>query len=427
MIGWMTASAVPTASDFPVPPAPRDDSGDVRNWSGSVAFRPRVDAEAHTEQHVVDAVRWAARAGATIRPCGSLHSSTPLFETGDVLLTVDEVSGLKEYREDAGYAVLGAGTNLAVAGDELQAAGAAMENLGDVSYQTLAGAIGTATHGTGRELGNLSSTLVGGRLVTADGTVHAFGSESDEDDDDLLRAVRVSLGTLGVLTSVTVRVLPFYELHRRNWITHIDWVIDNFDQLVAEHRHFDFYWYPRSDQAQVRILDRPEDDGGLVPGPDARLKTDQRGPSHLLLTNERELRFDEMEYMLPLEAGMAAFRDVRERVKHKHRQYVGWRVLVRTVAPDDAMLSNCRDRPTLTIALLQNNTLDYQSYFDDMEPLLRDFGGRPHWGKKHSLTADELAPLYPEWDAFRRLRRSLDPEGIFLNPYLRALLGEEES
>lgn len=130
--------------------------------------------------------------------------------------------------------------------------------------------------------------------------------------------------------------------------------------------------------------------------------------------------------MLPLDTDLSAFRQVRERIRAEHRHRVGWRVLVRTIAEDQAMLSNARERPTMTIALLQNNTMPFKEYFDDIQPIFWEHQGRPHWGKKHTLKASELAELYPEWEDFGRIRRRMDPEGVFMNDYLRELFGEEE-
>jgi FAD/FMN-containing dehydrogenase len=267
---------------------------------------------------------------------------------------------------------------------------------------------------------------VGGTLVTGGGDTVDFGSRAGADENDpLLRAAQVSLGALGIMSRLTIRAVPVYTLHRRNWMTHIDWVMDHFTELIHDNRHVDFYWYPRSDRAQLRTMNLPDDPPTVIP-PDGRLKTEERDLGHQIITNDRDLRFDEMEYMLPLENGMQAFAVVRERIKERHRQNVGWRVLVRTVRGDNAMLSNCHGRDTMTIALLQNNTLPHEAYFTDMEPLLLDLGGRPHWGKKHSLTAEELAPMYPEWDDFQRIRRELDPDGVLMNDYLRRLLGDTE-
>ncbi|WP_344260677.1 D-arabinono-1,4-lactone oxidase [Streptomyces sodiiphilus] len=394
------------------------------NWSGSLRFTPGERSAPRTEEEVAAEVRRAAERGLTVRPVGSGHSSVPLMATDDVLMSLDALTGLVRHDTAARRGAVLPGTGLADAGRLFAEAGLGMENLGDVDYQAIAGAIGTGTHGTGLALGNLSSTLVGGRLVTGTGEIFPFGEDAGEDaGEDLVRAAQVSLGSLGVLTSLTLRLVPAYGLHRLNWCTHIDWVLDHFGELARANRHFDFYWYPRSDDAQVRTLNEPGREPALVP-PGARLHADETGPGHEIIPNSRDLRFDEMEYMLPLEDGLDCFREVRKRIKERHRQNVGWRVLVRTVAADEAMLSNCTGRPTMTIALLQNNELPHEEYFADLEPLFLEWGGRPHWGKKHTLTAAGLRPLYPEWDAFQDIRRRLDPQGVFLNDYLRRLLEE---
>ncbi|GGA75254.1 oxidoreductase [Pseudoclavibacter endophyticus] len=400
------------------------------NWSGSLSFTASRQHAPQTEEEVASLVRRAAQRGAVVRPVGSGHSSTPLVETSDELLSLDNMRGVVAVDKDARQVTVLPGTGLADLGEALADAGLAMENLGDVDYQAIAGAIGTGTHGTGERLGNLSSTLVGGRLVTGTGEIVPFGVDAGEaHDSELTRAAQVSLGALGVLTSLTLRVRPAYELHRHNVMTHIDWVLDHFDELAASYRHVDFYWYPRSDRAQVRVLDEP---GGLERGGslddlrmNGRLKREERGPSYEIIPNAREIEFDEMEYMLPREAGLAAFREVRDRVKTKHRANVAWRLLVRTIAPDRGMLSTAFERETLTIALLQNTTLDYRAYFEDVEPIFLRHGGRPHWGKKHTRAAEELGRMYPHWDRFLQLRRELDPDGVFLNDYLRSVLGEE--
>ncbi|WP_346995584.1 D-arabinono-1,4-lactone oxidase [Dietzia sp. SLG310A2-38A2] len=407
------------------------------NWSGSVEFTPRSRIRARDSAEVVSAVRRAREHGRSVRPVGSGHSSMPLVATDDVLLSVDDLSGVEATDPERGLATVLPGTGLADLGAELRESGLGLENLGDVDYQSIAGAIGTGTHGTGARLGNLSSTLVGGTLVTGTGDEVSFGHEAgatEENrgdsahgrpegvaDDDLARAAQVSLGALGVFTRMTLRVRPYYELHRRNWMTHIDWVLDNYAELVDSHRHMDFYWYPRSDLAQVRLLDEPGREPDLRPPPGS-LKTEETGPAYEILPNDRHLLFEEMEYALPLDTELAAFRRARERIKARHRSIVGWRVLVRTVAADQGLLSPFHGRPSMTIALLQNASLPHEEYFSDMEPLFLEHAGRPHWGKKHRLGADELAARYPEWDEFSRVRERLDPDGVFLNDHLRELL-----
>lgn len=403
---------------------PYEEDVQFTNWSGSLSFTAQRKTFPRTEDEVLQLVRESAAEGWGVHPVGSGHSSTPVMATEDVLVSLENLSGVIDHDPEAGLARVLPGTGLEDLGAQLDDRGLALKNFGDVDYQSIAGAIGTGTHGTGEGLGNLSSMLVGGRLVTGTGEVIPFGLDAGEPtDSNLTRAVQVSLGTLGILTSLTLQVRPAYHLHRVNTMTHIDWVLEHFDELSATYRHVDFYWYPRSDRAQIRILDEP----GRLENLDVegRVKREVTGPSYEIIPNHRDLRFDEMEYMLPRETGLMAFREVRERVKERHRADVAWRVLVRTVAADQAMLSNAQHRPTMTIALLQNAELDHQEYFEDVEPLLLRYGGRPHWGKKHTRTAEHLRQMYPEWDTFGDIRRGLDPDGVFLNDYLRTLLGEE--
>jgi|HigsolmetaAR206D_1030411.scaffolds.fasta_scaffold03184_3 FAD/FMN-containing dehydrogenase len=388
-----------------------------RNWSGSLRFVPGEHAEPASEDEVRALVERARATGRTIRPVGSGHSSSPLVRTDGILLDLNRLTGLLAENQERRQATVGAGTRLRDLGEQLYDAGLAMDNLGDVDVQTVAGATATGTHGTGLRFGNLSTQIVGARLVTGTGETLEV---SPTHNADLLPAVRLSLGALGVLTRITLRLSRVYELHRRTWCSHVDWTLANLEQLQRENRNMDFYWYPRSDQTQIRTLNLVGHEPALRPPTGYRESI--TGASHRNIPRHRELRFDEMEYMIPSAAFPDCFAELRRRIRDRHRRYVGWRVLVRTVAADDIHLSGAYGRPTTTVACLQNAGLPYDEYFADVERVFRQYGGRPHWGKKHSLTARELRPLYPAWDTFAEIRRRLDPDGVFLTPDLARLL-----
>ena len=398
------------------------------NWSGSLSFTPGEFAEPADEDAVRELVVRARQDGRTIRPVGSGHSSSPLVRTDDILLSVDRLAGV--ITEDADRARVWAGTKLKALGEGLYDAGLAMDNLGDVDYQSIAGATATGTHGTGIGFGNLCTQVTGVRLVTGTGDVLEI---SADENAHLVPAARLSLGALGVVTQVTLQVQPQYELRRRAWCAHLEWTLDHLAELQHTNRNMDFYWYPRSDQTQIRTMNRADQASGQrvwaaprVPdsGPWGAPREIRSGPAHRTIPRERDLRFEEIEYMLPSEAFPACFAEVRRRILQRHRTVVGWRVLVRSIAADDIWLSNAYGRPTTTIACLQNTSLPYEDYFRDMEAVFRQYGGRPHWGKKHWLTARDLRPLYPRWDDFQDARRRLDPDGVFLSPDLARLLQE---
>ncbi|GIJ23542.1 D-arabinono-1,4-lactone oxidase [Micromonospora lutea] len=397
------------------------------NWSGSLAFTPSGRAEPADEDEVRELVLRARESGTTLRPVGSGHSSSPLVRTDGTLVSLDRMVGVIDMAGDR--ATVRGGSRLKELGEGLYDAGLAMENLGDVDYQSIAGATATGTHGTGLRFGNLSTQVSEARLVTGTGEVLDVSPTSNS---DLLPAVRLSLGVLGVVTQLTLALLPRYDLRRRAWCAPVQWTLDHLAELQHRNRNMDFYWYPRSDLTQIRTINRA-DEVPEVPIEASRMSASdgwyeprdlEVGPTHRTIPQHRELRFEEIEYMLPSEAFPACFAEVRRRIRDRHRRTVGWRVLVRTIAADDIWLSNAYGRATTTIACLQNASLPYEEYFRDMETVFRQYGGRPHWGKKHWLTAEDLRPLFPRWDDFQAARRRLDPDGVFLTPDLARLLEE---
>lgn len=390
------------------------------NWSGSLRFIPGWQVWPATEEAVCAYVRDATAHSRKIRVAGSGHSSSELVQTPDILMSMRDHRGLIDYDLQSSRATVGAGTVLHDLGSILHGVGLGMQNLGDVDTQTIAGVIGTGTHGSGRKLQNISATLVGVRLVTGAGEVVEW---SVEEHPDLIDAARVSMGLLGIFTAVRLQLEPTYRLRRREYCARTDDCLTHLDELADEHRNFDFYWYPRRDEVKLRTLNPPE-----VPPPDlpfARCIKDEEGFSHEIIARERELKFEELEYFVPAAAGPACFKEVRRRILEHHRAHVGWRVLYRLIASDQGFLSPVHGRDSVAISVHQNASLPYQEYFDDIEPILRAHDGRPHWGKKHSLHGRELASLYPRWTDFMKLRRELDPHGVFLTEAMARLLGEE--
>jgi FAD/FMN-containing dehydrogenase len=389
-----------------------------RNWSGSIRFAPAAIARPQSEGELADLVRHAAREGTTVRVVGASHSSMPLVETREILVSLENMKGVIAYDAARCRATILPGMSVDEANTALLRLGLAMHNTGDVDVQLVSGAIGTGTHGSGIALSNLSWMLAGMRLVTADGRVREF---SVDDDPEFLDAARVGLGSLGIFSAVTLQLQPAYKLLRHEWCAEIEHVFAHFDDLVYGNRHFDMYWYPRSDEVKLRTANEPG--RGMTDLSWARRLKEELGWVGEILPRHRTLKFEEMEYAVPAEAGLECFKEVRRRVRDRHRQHVGWRVLYRTVAADGGWLSPFHGRTSATIAILQNVGLEYWPYFKDIEPIFRAYGGRPHWGKKHTLKAAELQTLYPRWSDFLRVRAQMDPAGTFLNPYLRELFG----
>lgn len=407
------------------------------------------------EGELAEAVGRAAADGLTIRPIGAGHSFTDLCVTGDCQVDLAAISGLLDADPSSGLVRVAAGTRLHALAGALHEHGLALENQGDIDRQTIAGALATATHGTGRDFGNLSANVTGCRIVTADGNVR----ELTQADGDALRAARVSLGALGVISEVTLRCVPAFRLRKHEAPRPLDDVLGNYDALLAEHDHFEFYAFPHTRRVMTMASERTTDPPRPLPrwrhwlvddlianrGLSLMSRTGRRFPSrapqvsramtrlistdvrvdhsHRVFSTLRRVRFTEMEYALPREHVPAAVEAVLELIE-RERIAVTFPIEVRATAPDDALLSTAHERETGYIAVHQFEGMPYGDYFAAVEAIMDGFGGRPHWGKRHTQTAATLAPRYPRWDAFQAVRGELDPHGTFSNAAIRRVLGE---
>lgn len=385
------------------------------NWSGSLKFTPGKLMEPQNEDDLLSNVRLALENKKKIRVLGAGHSSSPLVVTKDVLLSLKHFTDVGNVNKEDSTAWIGTGLTVKEGGSKLLEHDLSFHNTGDVDIQCVSGAISTGTHGTGIKLKNLSSMLTGCRMICADGNVREFTEEKD--GKDFFDALRVSMGSFGIMTSMKLRLLPAFKLERKEWCTHADNCMEHLDELIEQNRNFDFYWYPRNDLVKLRILNEPG--RGSQELDYARLDEEKTGWAIDVLPKERDLKFDEMEYALPRHAGPECFMMIRNKMKAKFRQNVAWRVLYRTIQADDFYLSPCHGRDTVTISLHQNAGLPFMEFFREIEPVFRDFDGRPHWGKKHTLQSDEISSLYPRWNDFLELRKEMDPEEVFLNDHLK--------
>lgn len=194
------------------------------NWSESVRAYPRRIVAPTSEAALSETVQEAKTGGYNVRTTGSGHSFVPLCASNDLILSLDNPQGIVSLDRAAQEATIWAGTKLHQLGTPLWGAGLALENMGDIDRQSLAGAISTGTHGTGPTLGNLATQVIAIRLVTADGDSIEIDATSDQIP---LVAARVSLGLLGVLSQIRVRLLPAYRLNERTWIEPFAHLVSN--------------------------------------------------------------------------------------------------------------------------------------------------------------------------------------------------------
>ena len=426
-----------------------------RNWAGDQTCTPASRIRLRNREELAAAIVDAASAGRKVSVAGSGHSFTDTAMSGDTMIDAGALSGVIDADPSSGLVKVGGGTVLAQLNEELHRMGLAMENLGDIDRQTIAGATSTGTHGTGAKLRNISSQVVGMELVLGDGSVRELSADGDP---DLLRAARVGVGALGAISALTLRCVPAFTLDRVDTPRPREEVLDSFQERADAHDHFELFTFPYADSALV--LERNRTDAPARPrGKTAAFLNDvvlenwaleavsaagklfpraipslsrfaawlasgshSIDRSDQIFANERRVRFTEMEYGVPREQGPEAVRRVIEWVR-SNRYPVFFPIEVRVTAADDALLSPSHERDTTYIAVHQYRGMEWRPYFEAVEAIMADYAGRPHWGKRHFLTAETLAQRYPGWADFQAARDELDPNRVFTNEYAARHLG----
>ncbi|MEJ6593428.1 MAG: D-arabinono-1,4-lactone oxidase [SAR86 cluster bacterium] len=386
---------------------------DWQNWSGSQKHAALELAFPESELAVADLIQRAAGAGRNVRGIGSAHSFVP-FWTDDYLVSLDNMAGLISHDAAARQVTVWAGTKLHQLGEPLWNLGLAMENMGDIDRQSVAGAISTGTHGTGATLQNISSQVVGLRLVKANGAIVDIDRSTDA---DLLRAAQVSMGTLGVITQVTLQAVPAYHLHERNWQASVAECAEAREDLIANNRHWEFFWDPQTDQCAMKTLNAT-----AAHSLDSPLQGQNIGRSYRVIPSSREFKFNEIEFSVPAAAGWECFLALRHLIQTDFDD-VRWPLEYRTLKADDIFLSSANDRDSVTISAHQGAKQPYKAFFSAVENLFREYDGRPHWGKIHTQQASQLEVSMPQFNRFREIRQSMDPQGLFLNPFLKTVFG----
>ena len=433
---------------------PRAPTGAWRNWTGDQSCRSAEVVSPRSRDELAAAVQRAAERGDKVSVAGSGHSFTEAAMTAGTMLRIEALNGVIDADTATGLVKAEAGIVLADLNRELDRLGLAMENLGDIDRQTLAGAISTATHGTGAGLRNISAQVEEIEIVLADGSVRELSAAAP----DLLRAARVGVGALGAISAVTLRCLPAFTLHRIDEPRPLEEVLSSFAELAAQNDHFEFFVFPYTNKA-LTIRRNRTDREPRPRGPvrryvgdvivengvgDLLLRLARRrrsliprftsfaarmmsqgvhlDRSHRIFANRRTIRFTEMEYAIPRPDGPEALRRVLELIERR-RFEVPMPIECRVVAADDAFLSPSHERETTYVAVHQYQGMEWRPYFEAVEEIMGSYGGRPHWGKRHFQTAATLADLYPRWSDFQAAREELDPGRTFTNEYAARVLG----
>ncbi|WP_432114287.1 D-arabinono-1,4-lactone oxidase [Streptomyces sp. S1] len=431
-------------------------SGPWRNWAGNVTSRPAREVSPASAEELAEAVRRAAEDGLRVKTVGTGHSFTPIAATDGVLIRPGLLTGIRRIDREAMTVTVESGTSLKRLNVALAREGLSLTNMGDIMEQTVAGAVSTGTHGTGRDSASIAAQIRALELVTADGQLLTC---SEKENPEVFAAARIGLGALGVVTAITFAVEPVFLLTAREEPMTFDRVTSEFDALHAENEHFEFYWFPHTDNCNTKRNNRsagPAAPPGRISGwvedellsngvfqlacslgkavplvVPALAKVSSRALSartytdipYKVFTSPRRVRFVEMEYALPREAAVAALREVKAMVERSPLK-VSFPVEVRTAPADDIALSTASGRETAYIAVHLYRGTPHRAYFTAVERIMTAHGGRPHWGKLHTRDAAYFSEVYPRFAEFTALRDRLDPDRLFANDHLRRILGD---
>ncbi|MCU4161964.1 FAD-binding protein [Acidiphilium sp. AL] len=403
-----------------------------RNWVGNQSCVPLYKAAPGSEAELAELIAKAHAQALNIRCAGSGHSFTPVVATGGLLLTLANMTGIRAIDPDCQRVTVSAGTRIGTIGKALKAAGLSLINQGDIDTQAVAGALCTGTHGTGARLSNMASQIVAMRLVQPDGSILTV----DEQNTDMLHAARVAVGTLGVISEITLQAMPAYNLHEHLWRDDFETCMDRYDELAANHRHFGFFWCPVpesrhlyclpdtapvsstnkiADVCEMKVMD-------ITDAEPMERDFERIAYSSEIYPIEYVPNFHELEYAVPVQHGKDALRAVRELMLTKHTNCI-YPIEFRFTAGDPAWMSPFHHQDSVTLSVSGGPGIDYWDYLRDVDTILRRCNSRPHWGKMHFLDAADVTALYPKAEQFRALRRERDPTGVFLNDHLRALFG----
>lgn len=432
-------------------------TGKWTNWARTESSRPAVAVAPRTPEQVVAAVLRARDTGHTVKPIGASHSFTGIGATDGIRIDMSRMRGLVGANTAQMRATVWGGTHLWEIPALLEPLGMAMPNLGDIDRQTITGATQTGTHGTGVGFGGISTGVVGAQIVTGTGEIMQIDEHTYP---ELLPAVALGLGALGVVLTVTLQCVPRFLLHAEEAPAPLEHVLTEWEQRVRSVDHFEFFWFPHTRSVRTKTntrlpLDGPRKPlsraarfldeelannfafgactalGSVAPSMVPRInrvvesvssRRSYADESHRVLITNRRVRFREMEYGVPLAAVPEVVRELGALIDRRGFN-VSFPIEVRAAAADELMLSTASGRDSGYVAVHRYWRERDTSYFREAEAILAAHDGRPHWGKMHTLGAEQLRARYPRFGEFGAARERLDPDRVFVNPYLTRVLG----
>lgn len=425
----------------------------IQNWGRSQSFQASQVLYPANENEILTILKNATFNKKNVRIIGSGHSWTGLIVTNDILVSLDHWQGITEVDPNGNWVEVKSGTKLLKLGNDLWSLGYSMENLGDIDVQSIAGALNTGTHGTGRDFGTLATQIHSITIALPTGELVEVSENANR---ELFKAAQISLGALGIITRYKLKVVRAFVLEYTSKLGTIEDAVGNFDKYNNEYRNYEFYWFPYTNKVQLKLVSetvKPIQDGGFMRDfndilienlgyyvlsewsrthknfykPFSKFsawgvpKGTWRNHSNKIFATKRWVRFKEMEYNVPKDRFQECITEIMETI-HKRDFRVHMPLEIRYVKADDIMISPANGRDAVYMAVHQYNGMDYMEYFKTIEEIFWKYDGRPHYGKMNTMNKEQFANTYANWGKFGEIQKNCDPKGIMLNDYLRSII-----
>lgn len=394
-----------------------------------------------------------------IRFFGSKQSSADIAAGTDVLINMTNYNKIVSYDYNQKTITVQSGLSLKELLEAIESVGWCIPCLPDINTITIGGALATGTHGTSGKL--LCEYMTECRLVLADGSVKTVTK-----DEDLIDAVRVSLGMLGVMSTVTFQCEPSYTLHIKEGPESDKEWLPKIKSRLKKHDFLRILWLPHTNKGYVITGDKIDPNTKVHEDLGPKYLKHRRKASKILykythifpwltaiankllykgffsttkehkgtlyqatVTKSRGSTLELAEWTIALDKFPQVFKELKTEInKWSNKSFIHIPMDVRFVYKDKSWLSYAYKQDTVTMGCVSRNaaTADTYEAFKSIEKIFIKHGGRPHWGKRFKAKDAELSKIYPKWEAFKELRSELDPTNKFLNPYLAKLVNAKK-
>lgn len=424
------------------------------NWDRSLSSEVKGLFQPASIEEVIEAVQQARSVGCGLRAVGAGHSWSKLVPIDHgYLINLDLMCAPRNINVDLRHATFGAGVRLRDIGLLLERFGLAMENLGAITDQSLAGAVATGTHGTGRRYGILGNQITSLKVVDGLGQLREFDCINHPRE---MSALRLNLGCLGVIVEMTIQCVDSHNVEHKHFRQSFALMLENLESLYSENERVRIYWFPGTDEVFVNTMNRtekPDDEGPVFSWFEAEILRKRLmgflwsvgrtwpefadelnefqtmigfpdgsvvGPSYEAITTPMPPLHQECEVAIPIDRSKDAIREFY-RLSKEGQFEANVPSEIRFTRADDILLSPCNGGDVCFIGAY-TTLKNQEDYFDQFCELMYGFGGRPHWGKIKAPDKSQTRAMYGErLDEFAHFRSEMDPDGVFLNPYLRGL------